>query len=165
MPFCAAPGREALAGLDFQRHIEREASRMGGGDLTVPVQTAPDFIEGRERPRSRCRRLRTGSASSPPGSTCCTRPRSPRRCANPSSRSTGRCPVSPAPTRFSNAPRRGRQPRSRRPRLEGLPERHGGGFLPGWRGRGVRAGGIVSAAVDGLCAAGRVGAFVEGADW
>lgn len=45
-PFVSAPGREALAGLDFQRHIERKAAEMGGGNLVVPVQTAPDFIAG-----------------------------------------------------------------------------------------------------------------------
>ena len=39
-PFAAA-GQEALAGLAFQTHIERKAAEMGGGDLVVPVQTAP----------------------------------------------------------------------------------------------------------------------------
>lgn len=29
-------------------HIERRAAEMGGGDLVVPVQTAPDFIAGRQ---------------------------------------------------------------------------------------------------------------------
>ena len=46
-PFATAPGREALVGLDFQRHVERAAAAMGGGDLVVPVQTAPDFLAGR----------------------------------------------------------------------------------------------------------------------
>jgi uncharacterized FAD-dependent dehydrogenase len=48
LPFCETPGREALSGLDFQRHIERKAAEMGGGDLVVPVQTAADFIAGRD---------------------------------------------------------------------------------------------------------------------
>jgi uncharacterized FAD-dependent dehydrogenase len=39
--------RSPLVGLDFQRKIERAAAKMGGGDLVVPVQTAPDFLEGR----------------------------------------------------------------------------------------------------------------------
>jgi len=36
----------ALAGVDFQRAMEREASRRGGGNLVVPVQTVPDFLDG-----------------------------------------------------------------------------------------------------------------------
>lgn len=36
-----------LAGLAFQRDMERRASVMGGGNLTVPVQRLPDFIAGR----------------------------------------------------------------------------------------------------------------------
>jgi len=36
-----------LAGLAFQRDMERRASIMGGGNLTVPVQRLPDFIAGR----------------------------------------------------------------------------------------------------------------------
>ena len=47
LPFLESPGREPLAGLDFQRHIERQAAIMGGGHLVAPVQTAPDFIAGR----------------------------------------------------------------------------------------------------------------------
>jgi uncharacterized FAD-dependent dehydrogenase len=39
--------RSALVGVDFQRLIERKAAVMGGGDLVVPVQTVPDFLEGR----------------------------------------------------------------------------------------------------------------------
>jgi uncharacterized FAD-dependent dehydrogenase len=39
--------RSPLVGLDFQRKIERAAAKMGGGDLVVPVQTAPDFLAGR----------------------------------------------------------------------------------------------------------------------
>ena len=36
-----------LAGLAFQRDMERRASALGGGNLTVPVQRVPDFIAGR----------------------------------------------------------------------------------------------------------------------
>ena len=39
--------RSPLVGLDFQRKIERAAAKMGGGDLVVPVQTVPDFLAGR----------------------------------------------------------------------------------------------------------------------
>jgi uncharacterized FAD-dependent dehydrogenase len=37
-----------LAGLEFQRDMERRAARMGGGvNLTVPVQRVTDFIKGK----------------------------------------------------------------------------------------------------------------------
>ena len=42
-PF-AQVGYEPLCGVSFQRHIEREAAIMGGGKLVVPVQTAEDFL-------------------------------------------------------------------------------------------------------------------------
>jgi len=45
-----------LAGIAFQREMERAASKMGGGNLTVPVQRLTDFIA--ERP----------STSAPPSS-------------------------------------------------------------------------------------------------
>jgi uncharacterized FAD-dependent dehydrogenase len=35
-----------LAGLEFQRDMERRASSLGGGNLTVPVQRMTDFIDG-----------------------------------------------------------------------------------------------------------------------
>lgn len=36
-----------LAGLEFQRAMERRAAALGGGNLTVPVQRLPDFLAGR----------------------------------------------------------------------------------------------------------------------
>ena len=36
-----------LAGIAFQRDMERRAAQMGGGDLTVPVQCLTDFLDGR----------------------------------------------------------------------------------------------------------------------
>ena len=36
-----------LAGLEFQRDMERRASVLGGGNLTVPVQRMTDFCDGR----------------------------------------------------------------------------------------------------------------------
>lgn len=36
-----------MAGLQFQREMERRASRLGGGNLTVPVQRMTDFCEGK----------------------------------------------------------------------------------------------------------------------
>ncbi|CAI9098762.1 OLC1v1035461C1 [Oldenlandia corymbosa var. corymbosa] len=35
-----------LAGVDFQREFERRAALMGGGKFVVPVQTVTDFLEG-----------------------------------------------------------------------------------------------------------------------
>ena len=51
----ADDGYEPLCGVAFQRHIEREAAVMGGGDLVVPVQIAEDFLS--ERVLRRCRRF------------------------------------------------------------------------------------------------------------
>ncbi|MCO5562270.1 hypothetical protein L7F22_015895 [Adiantum nelumboides] len=42
-PFVTEHG--PLAGMAFQRSLEREASVMGGGNLVVPVQTIPDFLD------------------------------------------------------------------------------------------------------------------------
>lgn len=36
-----------LAGIDFQREFERRAAVMGGGDFVVPVQAATDFLDGK----------------------------------------------------------------------------------------------------------------------
>jgi uncharacterized FAD-dependent dehydrogenase len=35
-----------LAGLEFQREMEQRASKLGGGNLTVPVQRMTDFCQG-----------------------------------------------------------------------------------------------------------------------
>ncbi|KAG6414170.1 hypothetical protein SASPL_126888 [Salvia splendens] len=36
-----------LAGVEFQRTFERKAAMMGGGDFVVPVQTVTDFLDNR----------------------------------------------------------------------------------------------------------------------
>lgn len=36
-----------LAGVEFQREFERRAAVMGGGNFVVPVQTVPDFLENK----------------------------------------------------------------------------------------------------------------------
>jgi len=44
-----APYREThgvLAGIEFQRDMERKAAIMGGGNFTVPVQRLTDFVRG-----------------------------------------------------------------------------------------------------------------------
>lgn len=38
-----------LAGVEFQRELERRAGVMGGGNFVLPVQTATDFMDGRLR--------------------------------------------------------------------------------------------------------------------
>ena len=45
----AGPGSEALAGIEFQRAMERAAAVAGGGNLVCPVQTADAFL-AEERP-------------------------------------------------------------------------------------------------------------------
>lgn len=46
-------GTDALSGLAFQRHYEREAFSIGGKDYTAPAQTVADFLSGRVTPLSR----------------------------------------------------------------------------------------------------------------
>ena len=41
-------GTSPLAGVEFQRELERKAFRLGGGGYKAPVQLAGDFIAGRE---------------------------------------------------------------------------------------------------------------------
>ncbi|MCP9929864.1 FAD-dependent oxidoreductase [Cyanobium sp. AMD-g] len=41
------PGAEALAGMAFQRHWEQQAFRLGGGDYRAPAQWLGDFLAGR----------------------------------------------------------------------------------------------------------------------
>ncbi|CAL9065781.1 uncharacterized protein LOC135605282 isoform X2 [Musa acuminata AAA Group] len=36
-----------LAGLEFQREFERRAAVMGGGNFVVPAQTVPDFLDNK----------------------------------------------------------------------------------------------------------------------
>ncbi|KAL5980465.1 hypothetical protein ACLOJK_028373 [Asimina triloba] len=36
-----------LAGVEFQREFERRAAAMGGGNFIVPVQTVPDFLDNK----------------------------------------------------------------------------------------------------------------------
>ena len=41
-------GKDILGGIDFQRRIEKMAYEMGGGDYSAPVQLVGDFIKKRE---------------------------------------------------------------------------------------------------------------------
>ena len=46
--FARAGFRGPLAGLEFQRHWESEAYRLGGGRFIAPAQTIPDYLAGRK---------------------------------------------------------------------------------------------------------------------
>lgn len=39
-------GNHPLCGVDWQKSIERKAAIMGGGNLVAPVQTVTDFLDG-----------------------------------------------------------------------------------------------------------------------
>ena len=54
-----------LAGLEFQRSMERRAAEMGGTDLTVPVQRVTDFIAGKVSETIPSSSYRLGVKSSP----------------------------------------------------------------------------------------------------
>jgi len=40
------PGSEPLRGVQFQRHYEELAFRLGGNDYAAPAQSVPDFVRG-----------------------------------------------------------------------------------------------------------------------
>ena len=40
------PSADPLAGIELQRQLERTAFRLGGGDYTAPCQTVGDFLKG-----------------------------------------------------------------------------------------------------------------------
>lgn len=44
-------GDHPLAGVEFQRRLERLAFRAGGGDYRAPVQTLGDFLQGKTSER------------------------------------------------------------------------------------------------------------------
>lgn len=41
------PGKDALAGVRYQRELEQTAFRVGGGDYRAPAQLVGDFLDGR----------------------------------------------------------------------------------------------------------------------
>lgn len=41
------PGDDPLAGIELQRHCEREAYRLGGSNWSAPAQLVGDFLDGR----------------------------------------------------------------------------------------------------------------------
>ena len=54
-----------LAGIAFQRDMERKAAAMGGGELRVPVQRVTDFIEGKASTSAPSSSYRLGVRPSP----------------------------------------------------------------------------------------------------
>jgi len=54
-----------LAGLHFQKHMERKACEFGGGDMTVPVQRLTDFVRGELSSTVPASSYRLGTKSAP----------------------------------------------------------------------------------------------------
>lgn len=54
-----------MAGLEFQREMERRASKLGGGNLTVPVQRMTDFVDGKTSSTIPSSSYRLGVISAP----------------------------------------------------------------------------------------------------
>lgn len=54
-----------LAGLQFQKDMERRACELGGGDMTVPVQRLTDFIRGQLSSTVPASSYRLGTKSAP----------------------------------------------------------------------------------------------------
>jgi uncharacterized protein len=138
-----------LAGISFQRQWERRAFAAGGGDFVAPVQRVGDFLAGRAS-----RALGTVIPSYTPG----VRPTDLRACL-PEFVITAILQALPAFDRqikgfaMDDAVMTGVETRTsspiRMPRDEGLQSRNTPGLYPGGEGAGY-AGGILSAAVDGI---------------
>ena len=160
LPFLESPGREPLAGLDFQRHIERQAAIMGGGHLVAPVQTAPDFIAGR---LSREEDLPPSSyrlGVKPARLDLLYPPKITEAVRESLLAFDAQIPGYAGPTALLHAPeaRTSSPVRVVRSKADGM-STTAIGLFPAGEGAGY-AGGIVSAAVDGLAAADAVEKFV-----
>ena len=153
--------RSPLVGLDFQRKIERAAAKMGGGDLVVPVQTVPDFLAGRltdvaSLPRSSYR------LGVKPARLDTMYPKAVTEAVKASLRAFDKqMPGYAGPQALLHAP----EARTSSP-VRVVRDTDDGqsvsalGLFPAGEGAGY-AGGIVSAAVDGLLAADEVVKYVE----
>ncbi|MCM1149385.1 MAG: hypothetical protein NC319_04770 [Butyricicoccus sp.] len=148
------PGNGALAGMYWQREIERRAFELGGGDYRAPAQTVGDFLAGRAsagpcgvEPTYRPGVKWTDIRRVLPERVCDT-----IAAAIPELARRMRCfdmpgAVMTAPETRSSSPVR---------ILRGTDLRSSfGGFYPSGEGAGY-AGGITSAAVDGMKCAERV---------
>jgi uncharacterized FAD-dependent dehydrogenase len=159
-PF-ATPGREALAGVAFQRAVERAAAVAGGGGLVAPAQRVPDFLAGTasQEPLQRCSyRLGVRAAPChelyPPAVTKALRAALQQFETRIPGYASAQGLVIGVETRTSAPLRLERDARSfQAPGAEGL--------YPVGEGAG-HAGGIVSAAVDGVAAAEAIIAELRG---
>jgi uncharacterized FAD-dependent dehydrogenase len=148
-PF-AAPGREALAGVHFQAAMERAAAVAGGGSLVAPAQRVPDFLAGATSATLQASSYRLGVRSAPlhelypPAVTAALRAALLRFDARLPGYASEHGLLHGVETRTSAPLRIERGADYQSPSAEGLyPVGEGAGY----------AGGIVSAAVDGLGAA------------
>jgi uncharacterized protein len=142
-----------LAGMEVQRHFESAAFQLAGGDYSCPIQRANDFVAGRpsdskSRLASSYRRgvrLCRLDAVIPPVIADAIRGGLPIMDRKWQGRFLGQAVLVGPEMRGSSPVRLDREPHSRQsPGIAGLfPVGEGAGF----------AGGIVSAAVDGLASA------------
>ncbi len=145
--FARAGFHGPLAGLEFQRHWEQQAYRLGGGRFFAPAQTIPDYLAGRK--------------GTPPGATS-YRPGLTHADLNVLFPPELTLAIKAALRRFDQKMRGfvsaegkliGIESRTsspvRLPRDERLQSVSVGGLYPSGEGCGY-AGGIVSSAIDGL---------------
>jgi uncharacterized FAD-dependent dehydrogenase len=153
--FGGAPG-DPLAGVAFQRRLEENAFRLGGGDYSAPAQRLGDFLAGRAStqlgevtPSYQPGVLLTDlSAALPAFAVDAIREAIPafdrkiRGFALPGAMLTGVETRTSSPVRLT--------------RGEDMQSVNVKGLYPAGEGAGY-AGGILSAAIDGICAAEAVG--------
>jgi uncharacterized FAD-dependent dehydrogenase len=141
-------GSDALAGVRLQRSYERQAFETGRGDYLCPIQAAPDFLAGRRTRRRPASSYRRGVVPAeiallvPPAVVDALRRGLPVLDRRWHGRFLADATLAGPEARGSSPVRLPRDPRT----LESVGV---GGLYPVGEGAGY-AGGIVSAAVDGL---------------
>ncbi len=159
--FAAIAGRDvppALAGIAFQRHWEERAWRIGGGDYAVPAARLEDFVAGRTGPLPEVRGVDRAAPAE-------LREALPERVARTLAE------AAPAMLRRLRAVRLeevvvyGVETRTSSPvRISREQDGMAAGFaglFPAGEGSGY-AGGIMTSALDGWTAAGRLMAYFSG---
>lgn len=143
-----------LAGVEFQRRWEKLAFIAGGRDNSAPVQRLEDFIEGRAGSIGSVKPSYTGNISAADINQCL-----PRFVTDPMKESFGYFDNKIKGFAMKDALLTGVETRTsspvRMPRGETLEALGVGGLYPSGEGAGY-AGGIVSAAVDGIRVAERI---------
>lgn len=142
-------GAHPLAGIEFQRYWERMAYKVGGGDGSAPVQRLEDFIHGiHSRGLGKVKPSYTGSVRVADLNGCL-----PDFITNPMKESIGYFDRKLQGFGMKDAVLTGVETRTsspvRIPRGETLEAEGIRGLYPAGEGAGY-AGGIVSAAVDGI---------------